>query len=208
MPTRSSPEAGLAGDEFVSTPSRAGALTMTDSEWRCQPPRAGRACKRTADREARGEGCRRSGSSGPRSACRGAPVPRIQTFRGSPPLRVRGGRVSRRTARGHLHRLRLSILEIPNSKTSSPVSPSDSIVSPSGNWSGNTPIPIRFERWMRSALRDHRAHTQQHGSLAAQSRDEPEPYSLPASTTSGTPSACRPSPPRRSSSPRRPGNGA
>ena len=25
--------------------------------------------------------------------------------------------------------------------------------------------------------------------LAAQSRDEPEPYSLPASTTSGTPSA-------------------
>ncbi len=33
---------------------------------------------------------------------------------------------------------------------SSPVRPSDSAVSPSGNCSGMTPMPIRLERWMRS----------------------------------------------------------
>ena len=38
-------------------------------------------------------------------------------------------------------------------------------------------------------LGDHEAHAEQRGPLAAQSRDEPEPYSLPASTHSGAPSA-------------------
>ncbi len=51
-------------------------------------------------------------------------------------------------------------------------------------------MPIRFERWMRSndsaiaALMPSR-----YGPFAAQSRDEPLPYSLPASTISGVPSA-------------------
>ncbi len=34
--------------------------------------------------------------------------------------------------------------------TSRPVSPSDSAFSPSGYWSGSTPIISRFERWIRS----------------------------------------------------------
>jgi hypothetical protein len=33
---------------------------------------------------------------------------------------------------------------------SAPVSPSDCVVSPGGNCSGSTPMPIRFDRWMRS----------------------------------------------------------
>ncbi len=35
-------------------------------------------------------------------------------------------------------------------KASSPVRPRESAVWPSGNWSGRTPMPMRFERWMRS----------------------------------------------------------
>ena len=35
-------------------------------------------------------------------------------------------------------------------KVSSPVRPSYAAEAPSGNWSGRTPMPIRFERWMRS----------------------------------------------------------
>ena len=61
---------------------------------------------------------------------------------------------------------------------------------PSGNCSGSTPIPTRFERWMRSKLSTITARTP--SSLvpfAAQSREEPDPYSLPPSTTSGTSSA-------------------
>ena len=43
---------------------------------------------------------------------------------------------------------------------------------------------------MRSKLSAITARTPSSaGPLAAQSRDEPDPYSLPASTTSGTPSA-------------------
>ena len=78
----------------------------------------------------------------------------------------------------------------PTSKVSSPVRPSESIVSPSGNWSGTTPIPIRLERWIRSKLSAITARTpSSFVPFAAQSREEPEPYSLPASTTSGTPSS-------------------
>ena len=74
--------------------------------------------------------------------------------------------------------------------TSSPSRPSDCAVSPSGSCSGSTPIPIRFERWMRSKLSAITARTPSSAvPFAAQSRDEPEPYSLPASTTSGTPSS-------------------
>ena len=73
---------------------------------------------------------------------------------------------------------------------SSPVSPSDSAVSPSGNCSGSTPMPIRLERWMRSYDSAMTARTPSSMvPLAAQSRDEPEPYSLPARITSGTPAA-------------------
>ena len=51
-------------------------------------------------------------------------------------------------------------------------------------------MPIRFDRWMRSKLSATTARTPSSAvPLAAQSRDEPEPYSLPASTTSGMPSA-------------------
>ena len=76
------------------------------------------------------------------------------------------------------------------SKTSVPSSPSDVGDSPAGNCSGSTPMPIRLERWMRSKrLGDHRPHAEQAVPLAAQSRDEPEPYSLPPRTTSGMPCA-------------------
>ena len=56
--------------------------------------------------------------------------------------------------------------------------------------SGSTPMPTRFERWMRSKLSAITARTPSRlVPLAAQSRDEPVPYSLPAKTTSGTPSS-------------------
>ncbi len=51
-------------------------------------------------------------------------------------------------------------------------------------------MPIRFDRWIRSndsvmtALAPSSAVP-----LAAQSRDEPEPYSLPARITSGVPAS-------------------
>ena len=74
--------------------------------------------------------------------------------------------------------------------SSSPVRPSESAVSPSGNCSGSTPMPTRLERWMRSKVTAITARTPSRlVPLAAQSRDEPEPYSLPPSTTSGMPSA-------------------
>ena len=50
-------------------------------------------------------------------------------------------------------------------------------------------MPTRLERWIRSRLSAITARTpSSSGPLAAQSRDEPEPYSLPAITISGTPS--------------------
>ena len=61
-----------------------------------------------------------------------------------------------------------------------PSRPSESAVSPAGNCSGMTPMPIRLERWMRSKLSAMTAWTPSSAvPLAAQSRDEPEPYSLP-----------------------------
>ena len=63
-------------------------------------------------------------------------------------------------------------------------------VTPAGNCSGSTPMPTRFERWMRSKLSAITARTpSRRVPFAAQSRDEPAPYSAPAITTSGTPSA-------------------
>ena len=62
-------------------------------------------------------------------------------------------------------------------------------VLPGGNISGSTPMPMRFERWMRSKLSAMTARTPSNMvPLAAQSRDEPVPYSLPARITSGVPS--------------------
>ena len=67
-----------------------------------------------------------------------------------------------------------------------PSIPRDSAVSPAGNCSGSTPMPMRFERWMRSKLSAMTTWTPSSlVPLAAQSREEPEPYSLPARTTSG-----------------------
>jgi hypothetical protein len=77
---------------------------------------------------------------------------------------------------------------------------------PSANCSGSTPMPTRFERWMRSKLSVITARTPSNVvPFAAQSRDEPVPYSLPAMTTSGVPSAflILPSPRRRSPASRR-----
>ena len=52
------------------------------------------------------------------------------------------------------------------------------------------PIISRFERWIRSYESAIAARTpSRFGPFAAQSRDEPEPYSLPAMTIVGTPSA-------------------
>ena len=57
------------------------------------------------------------------------------------------------------------------------------------NCSGSTPMPTRFERWMRSKLSAITARTPSRiVPLAAQSRELPVPYSLPAMTTSGVPS--------------------
>ena len=51
------------------------------------------------------------------------------------------------------------------------------------------PMPIRLLRWMRSKLSASTARTPRSlGPLAAQSREEPEPYSFPAMTRVGTPS--------------------
>ena len=51
-------------------------------------------------------------------------------------------------------------------------------------------MPIRFERWMRSKLSAMTARTPRSiVPLAAQSREEPVPYSLPARITSGVPAA-------------------
>ena len=75
-------------------------------------------------------------------------------------------------------------------KVSKPVRPSVCRVSPLANSRGSTPIPTRFERWMRSKLSAITARTPSNsGPLAAQSRELPEPYSLPASTIKGTPSS-------------------
>ena len=71
-----------------------------------------------------------------------------------------------------------------------PVRPRDSAFWPAGYCSGSTPMPIRFERWIRSYDSAMTARTPSSMvPLAAQSRDEPEPYSLPDRMTSGMPAA-------------------
>ena len=50
--------------------------------------------------------------------------------------------------------------------------------------------PIRFDRWIRSKLSAMTARTPSSAvPLAAQSRDDPDPYSFPARITRGTSSA-------------------
>ena len=74
----------------------------------------------------------------------------------------------------------------PTSKLSWPVRFSVLRVMPSLNCSGSTPMPTRFERWMRSKVSHITAFTPSRLTpLAAQSRDEPVPYSLPAIRISG-----------------------
>ena len=59
-------------------------------------------------------------------------------------------------------------------------------VMPALNCSGSTPMPTRFERWMRSKVSHTTAFTPSRLTpLAAQSREEPVPYSLPAISTCG-----------------------
>ena len=75
-------------------------------------------------------------------------------------------------------------------KISSPLSPSDARFWPATNSSGKMPMPIKLLRWMRSNDSAITARMPSNiGPFAAQSREEPEPYSLPASTISGVPSA-------------------
>ena len=72
------------------------------------------------------------------------------------------------------------------SNTSVPSNFKDAADSPAGNCSGMTPMPMRFERWMRSNDSVITARTPSRlVPLAAQSREDPDPYSLPPSTTSG-----------------------
>ena len=72
---------------------------------------------------------------------------------------------------------------------SSPLMPSDCAESAPRNCSGSTPMPTRLARWMRSKLRAITAFTPSSCvPLAAQSRDEPVPYSSPPNTTVGVPS--------------------
>ena len=75
------------------------------------------------------------------------------------------------------------------SKTSRPVRPSELATdSPAMNSSGSTPMFTRLLRWIRSKLSAMTAFTPSSiVPFAAQSRDEPEPYSLPARMISGTP---------------------
>jgi hypothetical protein len=75
------------------------------------------------------------------------------------------------------------------SKVSVPSSPRVAADSPGAYSNGRMPSPTRLLRWIRSKLSAITARTPRSaGPLAAQSREEPLPYSLPANTTSGTPS--------------------
>ena len=76
------------------------------------------------------------------------------------------------------------------SKRSRPLNLSDAAFCPALNSSGSTPMFTRLLRWMRSKLSASTALTPSSSvPFAAQSRDEPDPYSLPAITISGTPAS-------------------
>ena len=67
------------------------------------------------------------------------------------------------------------------SNVSRPVNPNDCHDSPFTKVNGNTPMPTRLERWMRSKVSQTTAFTPSRLTpLAAQSRELPVPYSLPA----------------------------
>ena len=62
------------------------------------------------------------------------------------------------------------------SKVSVPSSPSDVASWPFWKFSGSTPMPTRFERWIRSNVFEITAETpSKKVPFAAQSRDEPMP---------------------------------
>ena len=85
--------------------------------------------------------------------------------------------------------LTVEVEKADGAKSSRPVRPSEAADTPASNCSGSTPMFTRLLRWMRSKLSEMTARTpSSRVPFAAQSREEPEPYSLPASTTSGTPS--------------------
>ncbi len=134
---------------------------------------------------ARTAGCRRCGSSPPRPACRCA---RRRRTRPSPCRRAENslGAAVTCTVFGVMPSFSCSRPAIET--ISVPSRPSEAQLSPAGNCSGTTPMPMRFERWMRSKLSVMTALTPSRlVPLAAQSRDEPEPYSLPPKITSGVP---------------------
>ena len=104
---------------------------------------------------ARSAGCRRGGSIRAPWACRCARAPRSASALPSAAVAT--------TVRARVRRRRSKPLI---SKGSWPVSPSDCALWPSLNCSGSTPMPIRFERWMRSKLSAITARTpEQHGAL-------------------------------------------
>mmetsp|Transcript_14449 Transcript_14449/g.26144 ORF Transcript_14449/g.26144 Transcript_14449/m.26144 type:complete len:216 (-) Transcript_14449:2029-2676(-) len=71
-----------------------------------------------------------------------------------------------------------------------PFRPRESAFWPSLKHMGTMPMPQRLERWMRSKLSAITALTPcRYGPLAAQSRDDPLPYSLPARMIRECPSA-------------------
>ena len=113
-------------------------------------------------REGPGGASRRSGEgrSGPRQVAQYVghdaavevvgPLPgvSIRTIT-SNPVTVPSGRVAvTLTVRGVMPEFNSVMPE--TAKISSPVRPRESAETPSGNWSGRTPIPIRLERWIRS----------------------------------------------------------
>ena len=127
-------------------------------------------------RAARSAECRRCGNIRARRACRCAPAP------ARPDARPSANAISAvATWRGFRSAM-------PRMVTfSSPFRPRLCQLVPSSSTSGSTPMPTRLERWMRSKLCAITARTpSSRVPLAAQSREEPVPYSLPAKMTSGT----------------------
>src|ERR1035438_1023253 len=118
--------------------------------------------------------------------CNGSPVdrPRIRPHstrridRASVALSDRRRRKRTRVGCRQRHRGRIADDDVVSALRDAgvgPVSPSDPAFSPDANCRGSTPMPIRFDRWIRSKLSAITARTPNNaGPFAAQSRDEPD----------------------------------
>ena len=128
---------------------------------------------RRAGRAARTGGCRRGGSSRPRAACRCARAPRTR------PARAPSRSARTRTSRGGAPPSAIASARPVIENISSPVRPSDAALCPSGNCSGSTPMPTGSSGGCARSSAAITARTpSSRVPLAAQSREEPEPYSL------------------------------